>query len=46
MALGVDPSITLLHETGETALAILLITLIIKSILEWRYSGELALARR
>jgi sulfoxide reductase heme-binding subunit YedZ len=27
MALGVDPSITLLHETGKTALVILLITL-------------------
>jgi methionine sulfoxide reductase heme-binding subunit len=32
MALGVDPSITLLHETGQTALAILLITLSITPV--------------
>ena len=32
MALGVDPSITLLHQTGETALAILLITLSITPV--------------
>ncbi len=32
MALGVDPSVTLLHETGELALALLLITLSITPV--------------
>jgi methionine sulfoxide reductase heme-binding subunit len=46
MALGVDPSITLLHETGKTALAILLITLSITPLRRLLSVNRLQAVRR
>jgi sulfoxide reductase heme-binding subunit YedZ len=46
MALGVDPSITLLHETGETALAILLITLSVTPVRRLLSVNRLQTVRR